>query len=123
MDPIARQGMESLKRPAAPQRRSAKTYTEADIARLEADDLTDPQVGTELLNAYYQNEPAQRDRLSLQRDVDVFAPNAALRATLAELEAIENPSADTRAERLTILTQLALRAKRNARARKAAANA
>ena len=62
MDPIARQGMESLKRPTAPQRRSAKTYTEADIARLEADNLTDPQVGTGLLNAYYQKKRARPAR-------------------------------------------------------------
>ena len=123
MDLIAKHGIEWLRPPTPRARVSEKTYTEADIARLEAGDLTDPQVGAELVHAYFQNEPAQSDRVFFQRDISVFAPDATLRETLAELEEIENPSADTRADRLRILTQLALRAKRNAKAKDATANA
>ena len=92
------------------QRRGAQNrrYTEEDIARLEDGDLTDPDVCSELLTAYYQNDTGTDKRLTLKRDLNVFVPEQRLRAMLAQLEAAENPSAETRADRLHILSRLAV---------------
>lgn len=49
-------------------------YTEEDIAQIEASDLTDPAVCSELLSAYYQNDTGRGTRLSLKRDLNVFVP-------------------------------------------------
>ena len=85
-----------------------RTYTEEDIAKLEAGDLTDPEVCSELLTAYYQNDTPRERRFRLKRGLNVFVPEARLREKLAELEAIENPSAETRGDRLRILSRLAM---------------
>ena len=88
--------------------RRDRRYTEEDIAKLEAGDLTDPAVCSELLTAYYQNDTPRRRRFRLKRDLNVFVPEARLREKLAELEAIENPSAEIRGDRLRILSRLAM---------------
>ena len=85
-----------------------RTYTEEDIARLEAGDLTDPAVCSELLTAYYQNDTPRERRFRLKRDLNVFVPKARLREKLTELEAIESPSAEIRGDRLRILSRLAM---------------
>ena len=88
--------------------RRDKRYTEEDIARLEAGDLTDATVCSELLTAYYQNDAPRDKRFRLKRDVNVFAPEAGLREKLADLEAVEDPSAEIRGDRLRILSRLAM---------------
>ena len=80
--------------------------TEKDIARLERGDLTDPAVCSELLRAYRRNDRTTDERLTLKRDLDV--PEERLRQLLAHLEAVEHPSAETRAHRLHILSRLAV---------------
>ena len=44
----------------------------------------------------------------MKRGLNVFVPEARLREKLAELEAIENPSAEIRGDRLRILSRLAM---------------
>ena len=85
-----------------------RRYTEKDIARLERGDLTDPAVCSELLHAYCRNDRTTDERLTLKRDLDVFVPEEGLRQLLAHLEAVENPSAETRADRLHVLSRLAV---------------
>ena len=82
--------------------------TEKDIARLERGDLTDPAVCSELLRAYRRNDRTTDERLTLKRDLDVFVPEEGLRQLLAHLEAVEHPSAETRADRLHILSRVAV---------------
>ena len=88
--------------------RRDRMYTEEDIARLEASDLTDPAVCSELLSAYYQNDTPRGRRFRLKRDLNVFVPEARLREKLAELEAIESPSAEICGDRLRILSRFAM---------------
>ena len=90
------------------------TYTEEDIATLKAGDLTDPEVCSQLLTAYYQNDTPRERRFRLKRDRNVFVPEARLREKLAELEGIENPGAEERADRLPILSRLAMLRKKQA---------
>ena len=86
-----------------------KRYTEEDIARLEAGDLTDRTVRSKLRTAYYQNDTsAERERLVIERDLNVFVPETRLREMLDDIERIRNPSARKRADRLRILSRLAM---------------
>ena len=87
-------------------------YTEADIARLEAGDLTDSDVCAKLVVAYHRNDTATDAFPGFRRDLNVFVPEAALRAKLAALEAVASPDARTRTLRMRILSALAMRAKR-----------
>ena len=45
-----------------------RTYTEKDIRRLEAGDLTDPVVTGTLRAAYRQNDPNEKGFVGLRRD-------------------------------------------------------
>ena len=87
-------------------------YTEEDIARLEAGDLTDPATCAKLIVAYHENDTATEEFWGFRRDLNVFVPEARLRAKLAELDAVENPDARTRTHRMRILSALAVRDKR-----------
>ena len=78
-----------------------RTYSEEDIPTLEAGDLTNPGVCSELLTAYYQNDTPRERHFTLKRDLNVFVPEARLREKLADLEGIENPGAEERADRLS----------------------
>ena len=97
-----------VKNASGPVEDNEKKYTEEDIARLESGDLTDPAVCSELLTAYYQNDTPKERRFRLIRDLNVFVPETRLREKLAVLEAIENPSAEIRGDRLRILSRLAM---------------
>ena len=98
--------MVSSKRDATPN--EDRRYTEDDIARLEAGNLTAPAVCSELLTAYYQNDTSTDERFRLKRDLNVFVAEPRLREKLAQLEAIESPSAEIRGDRLRILSRLAM---------------
>ena len=99
---------------AGTEREDARTYTEEDIARLEAADLTNTSVCSELLTAYYQNDTStHEDESVIERDLNVFVSEARLREMLEELEAIENPSARKRGDRLRVLSRLATMRKQN----------
>ena len=87
-------------------------YTEEDIARLEAGDLTDSGICAKLIVAYHENDTATEEFWGFRRDLNVFIPEARLRAKLAELDADENPDARTRTHRMRIHSALAVRAKR-----------
>ena len=67
--------------------------TEADTSRLEAGDLTDPGICAKLILAYLQNETAREEFRRFRRNLNVFVPQADLRAKLAELEAMKHPDA------------------------------
>ena len=98
-------------RPGRAWKRDGK-YTEADIAKLEAGDLTDSHVCAKLIVAYHETDTARDAFPGFRRDLDVFVPEVALRAKLAELEAVEPPDARTRTLRMRILSALAMREKR-----------
>ena len=87
-------------------------YTEEDIARLEAGDLTDPDTCAKLIVAYHENDTATEEFWGFRRDLNVFIPEAHLRAKLAKLDAVANPDARTRTHRMRILSALAIRDKR-----------
>ena len=87
-------------------------YSEEDIARLEAGDLTDPDTCAKLIVAYHGNDTATEEFWGFRRDLNVFIPEARLRAKLAELDAVENPDARTRTHRMRVLSALAVRGKR-----------
>ena len=63
----------------------------------------------DLMVAYGQNSPAREDDGTIRRDLYLGLPNARLREKLAELEAVENQDAETRTERLEILSTLQAR--------------
>ena len=91
-------------------------YSEADIARLEAEDLTDPKVCSALLDAYYQDDtPRDDESFVIARGLNVFVPKSKLKEQLAELEALENPTARNRGDRLRILSRLAMLRKMESR--------
>ena len=87
-------------------------YTEGDIARLEAGDLTDPDTCAKLIVAYHEHDTATEEFWGFRRDLNVFIPEAHLRAKLAKLDAVANPDARTRTHRMRILSALAVRNKR-----------
>ena len=87
-------------------------YSEEDIARLEAGDLTDPDTCAKLIVAYHENDTATEEFWGFRRDLNVFIPEAHLIAKLAELDAVENPDARTRTHRMRVLSALAVRDKR-----------
>ena len=87
-----------------------KRYTEADITRLEAGDLTDPMVLCALHRAYEQNDPAEVEFRGIRRDPSTFGSEATLKARLARAEAAleQNPKdCQTRKRRLDALSGLA----------------
>ena len=94
----------------------ARDYTEADIAWLEAQDLTDSTVVTALQSAYEQNDPAQRGTIVLRRTPygHSVGSEAELKQRIAEAEAVlkETPKHyETRVRRLMAMVGLTLHAK------------
>ena len=62
-------------------------FTEADIAQLEAEDLTDPWIGTMLEMAYRQNDPEEGEIEGFRSEPPCLASKAILRESLAGAEA------------------------------------
>ena len=87
-----------------------RRYTEAEIAQLEAGDLTDLTVLCALRTAYEQNDPAEAKFRGIQRDPPTVGSEATLRARLASADAVlkQNPKdCQTRKRRLNALSGLA----------------
>ena len=98
-----------------------RDYTEADIAWLEEQDLTEPTVVTALQSAYEQNDPAERGFVGFRISPlgHSVGSEAELRQRLAEAEELltQNPKHyDTRVKRLMAMVGLALHAKVRAEA-------
>lgn len=100
--------------------------TDADIAELEAGDLTDPSVTGALEAAYEAQDPSDTDELFLGgRRPSTAVSDAELTARIREAEAEleRNPKdSDTRIDRLRALAELALRRKQEAIIGEAAAH-
>ena len=98
-------------------------FSEADIAQLEAEDLTDPWIGTMLETAYRQNDPEEREIAGIRREPPCLASKSILSESLAKAEATpkERPNDYwARYTRLCALTGLAYQRQQNATTHSAA---
>ena len=111
----ARSGKSTLKGIPLGGRLLGRDYTEADIAWLEEQDLTEPTVVTALQSAYEQNDPAERGFVGFRASAlgHSVGSEAELRQRLAEADERlkEDPKHyDTRVKRLMARMGLALHA-------------
>ena len=90
--------------------------TDADIAELEAGDLTDPSVTGALEAAYEAQDPSDTDEVFLGvRRPGTWVSDAKLTARIREAELKRNPKdSDMRIDRLRALAELARRRKQEA---------
>ena len=94
-----------------------RRFSEADIAQIEKEDLTDPWIVSMLASAYRQNDPEEREIVGIRREPSIWGTKSELTEAVAEAEATlkERPNDFwARYTRLRALTGLAYRRKSEA---------
>ena len=92
-----------------------RRFSEADIAQIEKEDLTDPRIVIALQTAYRQNDPEEGEIVGIRREPSSWGTESELTEAVAEAEATlkERPNDFwARYTRLRALTGLAYRRKR-----------
>ena len=96
-----------------------RRFSEADIAQLEKEDLTDPWIVIALQNAYRQNDPEETEIVGIRREPSSCGTKTQLSEAVAEAEAILKDRPNdfwARYTRLRALTGLAYLRKAEANA-------